>query len=617
METEPIQSYLQKLNNEFSNKFRYHYIYNQQKIIWDDKYNIRNELDKIKEIWKSVLFAECEKVIKSKANNENVNKDEFAKFYNEHFKQHENDWEINYYGTDLDFFFEVFEEETIDTPKKVDQLVDFIKNDLKPRNAIGDHLPILTILKLIKSNSEDDLFKILELNQQKNLSPYVLSECVSKFRLNCNSAEKLLSFGKNYELPDPKDREGIYRDEVDNFFRLLQCVLNNTRALTAWINPVKNLKILQKIFTYINKDMPQFKPFFGKINNKDKYAWMELFLERLSLNCIKIYLTKEKSGDGDIKLEIDYFRWFNRFVLDKLKDDNLDGYKENYNKFVSEFSSEIKKYNIEITEDIKKQLLFDEKWLDKVISQKNQMKLTDTKNKINREGNDTNIEKEIKNKDIKKIEGKNEIPIEINSKDKNKNRINEINEIDEKNNETDMTVNDKDNLKTKLKPISPITKITSSTDNQNGKASETYQKIDGIPVINNSKRENIQDQCPKTTFTPTTKISYPKLIAKIVLYALTVIALAAFVFSIIKAFWFLTTLSFVLCFCFAFIAYKIKYKIAAERLRNINSGYKISGREEAREFTEPNKNQMPETIKYVNNEKDKNNNSFSHNPNYK
>ncbi len=303
-----------------------------------------------------------------------MNKDEFEKFYNGYFKKHENDWEINYYGTDLDFFFKAFKEKIIDMSKKLDQLVDFIKNDLKPRNAIGDHLSILTILKLIKSNSEDDLFKILELNQQKNLSPYVLSECVNKFGLDCNSAEKLLSFGKNYELSDLKDGEDIHRDEVCYFFCLLWCALNNTITLTLWNDPVKNLEILQKIFTYINKDMPQLKPFFGKIDNQDKYIWRGLFFERLGQNCIKIYLPEKKSGDGDIKLEIDYFQWFNRFVLDKLKDDNLDGYKENYNKFVSEFSSEIKKYNIEITEDIKKQLLFDEKWLDKIISQINQMK---------------------------------------------------------------------------------------------------------------------------------------------------------------------------------------------------------------------------------------------------
>ncbi|MBQ9492017.1 MAG: hypothetical protein IJU86_04535, partial [Firmicutes bacterium] len=515
--TPKLQLDLQKLNSEFSNKFRYHYIYNQQKIIWDDKYNIRNELDKIKEIWKSVLFAECEKVIKSKANNENVNKDEFAKFYNEHFKQHENDWEINYYGADLDFFFEVFEEETIDTPKKVDQLVDFIKNDLKPRNAIGDHLPILTILKLIKSNSEDDLFKILGLNQQKNLSPYVLSECVSTFRLNCNSAEKLLSFGKNYELPDPKGR-----DEVDDFFRLLWCVLNNTGALTARINPVKNLKILQKIFTYINKDMPQFKPFFGKIDNQNKYTWRGEFFERLGQNCIKIYLSEKKFGDGDIKIEIDYFRWFNRFVLDKLKDDNLDGYKENYNKFVSEFSSEIKKYNIEI-EDIKKQLLFDEKWLDKVISQINQMKSTDTKNKINE-----SYEKEV-----------------------NTNR-------------------------------------------------------------SSSAQNNLQNQ-PMNSIELITKISYLKLIAKFFLYALAVIALAAFVFSIIKAFLFLTILSFVFCLGFAFIAYKIKYKTIDERPNQISTG----DLNYQQEITKPKNNELNQEPETAKGGKDKNNNSFSPNPNQK
>ena len=114
-----------------------------------------------------MLHAECEKVIKSKANNENVNKDEIEKFYDEHFKKYENDWEINCYGSDLDFFFKAFEEETIDTSRKVEQLVDFIKNDLKPQNTIGDHLPISTILKLVESNSKDDLFKILELNQKK------------------------------------------------------------------------------------------------------------------------------------------------------------------------------------------------------------------------------------------------------------------------------------------------------------------------------------------------------------------------------------------------------------------------------------------------------------------
>lgn len=520
--TPKLQLDLQKLNNEFSNKFRYHYIYNQQEIIWDDKYNIRNELDKIKEIWKSVLFAECEKVIKSKANNENVNKDEFAKFYNEHFKQHENDWKINYYGADLDFFFKAFKEETIDTSKKVDQLVDFIKNDLKPRNAIGDHLPILTILKLIKSNLEDDLFKILELNQQKNLSPYVLSECVSTFRLNCNSAEKLLSFGKNYELPDPKGR-----DEVDDFFRLLWCVLNNTGALTARINPVKNLKILQKIFTYINKDMPQFKPFFGKIDNQNKYTWRGEFFERLGQNCIKIYLSEKKFGDGDIKLEIDYFQWFNWFVSEKLKNDNLDRYKEDYDKFVSEFSNEVNQCGGNITEDIKKQLKFDDELINKAISQKNQMKSTDTKNKIN----------------------------EINEKEVNTNR-------------------------------------------------------------SSSAQNNLQNQ-PMNSIELITKISYPKLILKIFLYVLVVIAFAVFIFGIIKSFWFLTILSFILCPVFAFIAYKIKHKTTDEKSNQISTGYlnyqpEITGQYKSNEL-----NLMPENDKNITGETDKNDNSFSPDQNQK
>ncbi len=116
-----------------------------------------------------------------------------------------------------------------------------------------------------------------------------------------------------------------------------------------------------------------------------------------------------------------------------------------------------------------------------------------------------------------------------------------------------------------------------------------------------------------------TKILYLKLIAKIFLYALTVVAFSVLIFSIIKAFWLLAILSFIPCFCFAFIAYKIKYKTIDEKPNQISTGdlnypSKIT---ESNKDNENELNPMSENDKNITGETDKNGNLFSPNLNYK
>ena len=359
--------------------------------------------------------------------------------------------------------------------------------------------------------------------------------------------------------------------------------------------------------------MLQFKPFFGEIDDKDKYAFRELFFERLGMNCIKIYLPGEKFGNGDIKVETDYCQWFNRFVSDKLRNDNLSEYKEDYDKFVSEFINKVNECGGNITKDIKKQLMFDDELLNKTISQKNQTKLTDkNKNKI---GQSEKFNLEIKTIHSTKPGEKGEKLKNGNLKSNNKFENTKLNELNkEQNDEQDNTINVKTNTnnegESKAKPTSPIKKITSSTDNQSNNTLEPKQKID--TAIDHSERENIQDQDSKTNFIPTIKISYPKLIAKIVLYALAVIALAVFIFSAIKVFWFLAILSILLCLVFTFIALKIKHKTTEEKPDQISTGYlnyqpEITGQYKNNGL---NLNQIPKTTQKTG-EKDKNNYFFS------
>ena len=368
-------------------------------------------------------------------------------------------------------------------------------------------------------------------NGQYDLPSEKLGECINEFcieeiRLKCDDIEKLLSFGKNYKLPNPKSDAKAYARIVHAFFILLHDIMIyhvfGDKVLPG--NLVENLEIVQKIFAYINKNMLQFKFLFGKIDNKNEGTYRKAFFECLSKNCIKIYLPEEKSNDGDIKVEIDYFKWFNQFVSNKLRDDNLEGYKDDYDKFVSEFSDEIKKYNINITEDIQKQLMFDDELLNKTISQNNQIKLIDTKDKINREENDTNIDLKFS--------------------------------------------------------------INKSNSTQNNLQS---QPIDSTKLI--------------------TKISRHKLISKIVLYVLAVVACAVFIFSIIKTFYFLAILSFILCLGFVFIAYKIECKTIDEKPNQISTG----NLNRQPEITEPNKNnelsQMPDPTQKATNETNKDNSS--------
>lgn len=158
--------------------------------------------------------------------------------------------------------------------------------------------------------------------------------------------------------------------------------------------------------------------------------------------------------------------------------------------------------------------MFDDKLINKTISQNNQIKLIDTKDKINREENDTNIDLKFS--------------------------------------------------------------INKSNSTQNNLQS---QPIDSTKLI--------------------TKISRHKLISKIVLYVLAVIALAVSIFSIIKAFWFLAILSFILCPGFVFIAYKIECKTIDEKLNQISTR-NLNFRDEFVDIhknDELNLNQIPETIK--------------------
>ena len=384
METEQIQLDLKKLNEEFNDELYNYYKAKEGKIIWDDKYNIKDELTDIKKIWSDLLYKKCREVIKSKSNDKKVDENEVKKIYDEQLKKYENSWELTDDNFPL-YFLEAFEEETIDSQEKLKQLIDFTKDDLKFKDDFYDDYFMSYIIDLLKVGekstlTKDNLFYVLALNKKNDLSLSTLLQCAQKFHLDHSDFERLLSFAENYTLPDSKNESKDYKEQANAFFDLIYYMLLYSKDFSSISGDVaKNLEIAQKIFAYISRSMPKFKHLFSEIDKYEKGVELSNYLNKEG--CIKICLTEKNSDVGDIEVAIDYFKWFNEFVLHELYANgyyknnyscgSVDGLNELHSKFVLEFSDETKKYGIDIPEDIKKELVLNRDLFGKILEKIN------------------------------------------------------------------------------------------------------------------------------------------------------------------------------------------------------------------------------------------------------
>ena len=376
METEQVQLDLKKLNEEFNDEVCDYYEAKEDKIIWDDKYNIKDELTDIKKIWSDLLYKKCREVIKSKSNDKKVDENEVKKFYDDQFKKYEDSWKL----TDDDFplyFLEAFEEGTIDSSEKLEKLINFTKNDLKFKDDFYDDYFMSYIIDLLKVGekstlTKDNLFYVLALNKKNDLSPDTLLKCVKKFRLDYSYVDRLLSFAENYKFPDEENENKDYMKQAKAFFDLIYYMLLYSKDFSSMSGDVaKNLEISQKIFAYISRSMPKFKHLFSEIDKYKTGVDLSNYLNKEG--CIKICLPEKNSEVGDIEVAIDYFKWFNEIVLNNLyfvnsyHCDSINKLNELYNAFISDFSKEIKKYGIDITEDIKKELVLNRDSFGKIL----------------------------------------------------------------------------------------------------------------------------------------------------------------------------------------------------------------------------------------------------------
>ncbi|MBQ9491325.1 MAG: hypothetical protein IJU86_00915, partial [Firmicutes bacterium] len=380
METEQIQLDLKKLNEEFNDGLCEYYKAKKGKIIWDDKYNIKDELTTIKTIWSDLLYKKCREVIQSKSNDKKVDENEVKKIYDEQLKKYENSWELTDDNFPL-YFLEAFEEETIDSQEKLKQLIDFTKDDLKFKDDFYDDYFMSYIIDLLKVGekstlTKDNLFYVLALNKKNDLSLSTLLQCAQKFNLDHSDFERLLSFAENYTLPDAKNESKDYKKQAKAFFDLIYYMLLYSKDFSSMSGDVaKNLEIAQKIFAYISRSMPKFKHLFSEIDKYEKGVELSNYLNKEG--CIKICLPEKNSDVGDIGVAIDYFKWFNEIVLDKLYNGrvfvnsyrcgSIDKLNELYNAFTSDFRKEIEEYGIDTPEDIKKELVLNRDSFGKIL----------------------------------------------------------------------------------------------------------------------------------------------------------------------------------------------------------------------------------------------------------
>ncbi len=381
MENEKIQLDINELNNEFNNKVCDYYQSKEGQITWDDEYNIKNELAKVKKIWKKMLNKKCEKVIQSKTSDKKVDENEVKKFYDDQFKKYEDSWELTDDNFPL-YFLEAFEEETIDSSEKLEKLINFTKNDLKFKDDFYDDYFMSYIIDLLKVGekstlTKDNLFWVLDLNKGKKLSLSTLSNCAHKFELDYSCFEKLLSCAENFILPDAKSKKKDHNKQVEALFNLMWWVLFHSYYNIASDDIAKEFSIAQKIFASINKSTPKFKHLLSEI---DKHKSGVKLSKYLNEHCIK-FVFQKNSDDSDIKVAIDYFVWFNKIILNKLYNDlalvnsyscaGIHELNKLYDTFVLNFSNEIKKYGIDITEDIKKELVLNRDSFDKILEKIN------------------------------------------------------------------------------------------------------------------------------------------------------------------------------------------------------------------------------------------------------
>ena len=397
METEQIQLDLKKLNEEFNKEVRDYYEAKKGKIIWDDKYNIKDELTDIKKIWSDLLYKKCREVIQSKSNDKKVDENEVQKIYYEQLKKYENSWELTAWEPIC--FLRAFKKETIDSQKKLIQLINFTKNDLKFKDDFYDDYFMSYIIDLLKFGEEstltkDDVLSVLALNKKNDLSPGMLLSYVKKFNMDCNDCKKLLSctakckfyndhnkikiqgttFGYNIfsaiclnQMMQPIEIAEEDRNyQINTLFDVLYCLFINSK-ISNQDSKCTYFKVAEKIFAYVDKNMTKFEPLFRKIN---KHENGRKLLRHLSDHGIKIGLSKEKSDDFKLKIEFSYFGSFNEFVLQQdnnYRCDSIACLTKCHANLVSQFIEKITKEQEDVTESIKEDLLFDDKSLDKIL----------------------------------------------------------------------------------------------------------------------------------------------------------------------------------------------------------------------------------------------------------
>ena len=186
-----------------------------------------------------MLHAEYVSVSKSKSKNEDVNQDEVTKFHDNQFKKYEDNLELD--EDTRNRFLESYCQETVDSPEKADRLITFMRQDLKFQDRFYDNSSISIIIFCLKFREDstvttEDLFKILKLNQEKNLSLSVLLDCVKKFDIDCDNIETLLSFAKKYEFyaKETENKQEKHNPKYDNQFlshslNVKRCTSNDKR----------------------------------------------------------------------------------------------------------------------------------------------------------------------------------------------------------------------------------------------------------------------------------------------------------------------------------------------------------------------------------------------------
>lgn len=164
--------------------------------------------------------------------------------------------------------------------------------------------------------------------------------------------KETLSFVRNYKWPEANSKD--YNQEVDCFFGLLVCLLDN-------LTPGKKIAIasVKWIFDFVNKNMPSVKLPIDKIK---EYENGRKLLQVFKKYFVKIDTLQKNQDDIEFKIDIDYYGMFNDFVKTRFDDDenikynSLDELSKGRENLIAEFVEYGKKIEIDVSEDVAKTL---------------------------------------------------------------------------------------------------------------------------------------------------------------------------------------------------------------------------------------------------------------------